>query len=156
MPRIKQTISKVCQYCNGTYIIPKRYEKQKYCSHSCSSKGTSSVRKPKRKQRPSSKNTFSRREDSQPDVRVKGMAITQEILDAKKEEFFAKGGVIEKVDVDSKALLHAPDSLSLRNKNDSYDKKALVELYGDSLDVERSRKKSSDAIQDFFRSVQRW
>ena len=155
MPRIKQTISKVCQYCKGTYIIPKRYEKQKYCSQSCSAKGTSSVRRPKRKQRPSSKNTFSRREDSQINVRVKGVTITQEIIDAKKEEFFARGGVIDRVMPDSGIASQTPESLSL-SKNSEKDKKEIARLYGDTLDIERSRKTSSRSLQDFFSAIESW
>ena len=71
------------------------------------------------------------------------MTITQEIIDAKKEEFFARGGVIERVMPDSGIASQTPESLSL-SKNSEKDRKELAKLYGDTLDIERSRKHHHD------------
>lgn len=83
------------------------------------------------------------------------MTITQEIIDAKKEEFFARGGVIDRVTLDSVIASQTPESLSLRN-NFEKDRKEIAKLCGDTLDIERSRKASSRSLQDFFSAVSSW
>ena len=96
MPRIRKTISKVCEQCHATYTVLADKLKQKYCSHSCATTNVSQ-RRPKFAGR-----LYVTKAERLPDP------TKQQVEDATRT-FLAKGGSIKMLDPQGKIALLDPE-----------------------------------------------